>query len=563
MGGGTTRLDHCGPRHPGRVYPRVGGGTGHPRPCSRLRRGLSPRVRGNRGGPAVGRHGHGLSPRGRGNPTSSRAPVKSRDVGLSPRVRGNLLSNPDSDSSKGSIPASAGEPSSRRTPSESRWVYPRECGGTRWASRRSLAIRGLSPRVRGNPSHTASTRRILGSIPASAGEPSTPGRWPPAHPVYPRECGGTVGDRLGDAGPDGLSPRVRGNLSLHAFEHAVAGSIPRVRGNRARRRPSGGGRGSIPASAGEPTSHFSSITMYTVYPRECGGTHMRGNDRHLPEGLSPRVRGNLRRLRCRMEENGLSPRVRGNRIFTSRRAIRIRSIPASAGEPERADCWIACKSVYPASAGNPRHGAAGHHAGRSIPASAGEPINPCPPRHRAQVYPRECGGTTQGNNNEQRDWGLSRECGGTRPGTPRSAGGRGLSPRVRGNRPPCPVLPRGCRSIPASAGEPEVISHLDWTRAVYPRECGGTPSDRPRPCVCRGLSPRVRGNLKPLVLAFGDWGSIPASAGEPAIGIALFTSGGVYPRECGGTARFRAARHRLQGLSPRVRGNPTPVPPAG
>ena len=89
----------------------------------------------------------------------------------------------------------------------------------------------------------------------------------------------------------------------------------------------------------------------------------------------------------------------------------------------------------------------------------------------------------------------------------------GLSPRVRGNR----VMRQSHAiigwSIPASAGEPAVQSSGRYQLEVYPRECGGTDG----PCwweyCSHGLSPRVRGNQRTILLS--QWGlrSIPASAG--------------------------------------------------
>ena len=51
-------------------------------------------------------------------------------------------------------------------------VYPRVCGGTSKARYASLAMAGLSPRVRGNPAFSRVSHYSLGSIPACAGEPS-------------------------------------------------------------------------------------------------------------------------------------------------------------------------------------------------------------------------------------------------------------------------------------------------------------------------------------------------------------------------------------------------------
>ena len=113
--------------------------------------------------------------------------------------------------------------------------------------------------------------------------------------VYPRECGGTPDKTSVNVTKFGLSPRVRGN---------------RVRG-RVRVR----GRGSIPASAGEPSGTKSWSELAPVYPRECGGTC-----REAPTG--PPL-------------PGLSPRVRGNPDQHISALLGERSIPASAGEPIR------------------------------------------------------------------------------------------------------------------------------------------------------------------------------------------------------------------------------------
>ena len=50
-------------------------------------------------------------------------------------------------------------------------VYPRVCGGTFWRGTWLPPMWGLSPRVRGNLSVSVSTLVCAGSIPACAGEP--------------------------------------------------------------------------------------------------------------------------------------------------------------------------------------------------------------------------------------------------------------------------------------------------------------------------------------------------------------------------------------------------------
>ena len=152
-----------------------------------------------------------------------------------------------------------------------------------------------------------------------------------------------------------------------------------------------------------------------------------------------------------------------------------------------------------------------------------------------QVYPRVCGGTRDN------------------LAAPRFA--PGLSPRVRGNRPRRPRPPAPARSIPACAGEPAGRRRLTTPPAVYPRVCGGTAEALGLELVIPGLSPRVRGNPRPVMMVSSIPGSIPACAGEPRGAGGLSVQMAVYPRVCGGTAQLPRRPRPVRGLSPRVRGN--------
>ena len=212
-----------------------------------------------------------------------------------------------------------------------------------------------------------------------------------------------------------------------------------------------------------------------VYPRVCGGTSSTDRRTVIAWGLSPRVRGNpIRRTVQRRER---------------------RSIPACAGEPQ----------------GKPEMDA------------------------RQRVYPRVCGGTHR----------------------PESRGPRncGLSPRVRGNPPARKPRPPKLRSIPACAGEPPRCRGSPWSMWVYPRVCGGTSEPDPHHGNGYGLSPRVRGNRLDLRSWSCGVGSIPACAGEPPRHEPANQPYSVYPRVCGGTLLVRLALLGRKGLSPRVRGN--------
>ena len=90
-----------------------------------------------------------------------------------------------------------------------------------------------------------------------------------------------------------------------------------------------------------------------------------------------------------------------------------------------------------------------------------------------------------------------------------------LSPRVRGN--PLSVLAGGHinRSIPTCAGEPGSHREVGVVWGVYPHVCGGTGTASIRLDLLQGLSPRVRGNPAPPHPQIPVAGSIPACAGEP------------------------------------------------
>ena len=172
------------------------------------------------------------------------------------------------------------------------------------------------------------------------------------------------------------------------------GLSPRVRGNQVVLPLDVDGDGSIPACAGEPGPYSPLSSRITVYPRVCGGT------------FNVRIRV---RTVC-----GLSPRVRGNQVDEHELVARQGSIPACAGEP----------NSRTSSATGPR------------------------------VYPRVCGGTIIADRAKLT--------------------GTGLSPRVRGNQNRRGQRRHGSGSIPACAGEPVLTSLGHWEGPVYPRVCGGT-----------------------------------------------------------------------------------------
>ena len=443
----------------------------------------------------------------------------------------------DGDEAHGSIPAPAGEPIPERPCTRHSGVYPRACGGTHPRATMYTPFRGLSPRLRGDPSPSDHVHAIPGSIPAPAGEPRRDESKERIDGVYPRACGGNLcalacGRKRIRSIPAPAGEPTRGRIETprsavypracggtHGAEGGTTrrvGLSPRLRGNRVQSAAPTGAAWSIPAPAGEPGVHRGTNAQERVYPRACGGTLDRGVlmplfQRSIPapagepeESLAYLVRNKVYPRACggtppsvrrRDILDGLSPRLRGNRILRSYHRGQWRSIPAPAGEPITQGLTTWRIKVYPRACGgtgavvrssnansglsprlrgNPWQPGRGQVYPGSIPAPAGEPIFTVSPAMLRPVYPRACGGT---------------------PWLPIPSGGSaGLSPRLRGNRGVGEIQPDPGRSIPAPAGEP--LPRVKWSagRQVYPRACGGTPRNARNRGRRRGLSPRLRGN---------------------------------------------------------------------
>ena len=275
-----------------------------------------------------------------------------------------------------SIPAHAGQPRDADRERPLHEVYPRACGATSYTLLTALSSRGLSPRMRGNRALSRRNRIITGSIPAHAGQPETRPYCRKAAAVYPRACGAT---RFRAALPlcsCGLSPRMRGNRHKDIHEISAARSIP--------------------AHAGQPSPSHIYPPYCKVYPRACGATAEAIIDVRQCNGLSPRMRGNLCRLRGCGHCAG--------------------SIPAHAGQPTGRGGWARAAQVYPRACGatmgiilfvfnsqglsprmrgNPCIASCIFSCLGSIPAHAGQPATVIRSAHRGEVYPRACGATQE------------------------------------------------------------------------------------------------------------------------------------------------------------------------
>ena len=280
-----------------------------------------------------------------------------RPAGLSPRVRGSPTRSRSSRRYAGSIPACAGEPWMYATCRRLEWVYPRVCGGAGRIGQRRVTRRGLSPRVRGSRFGARRLVQRIGSIPACAGEPNWRVNAVFSPRVYPRVCGGARLAWSMNKSHMGLSPRVRGSQLDRTEAPAQTGSIP--------------------ACAGEPQTPAPSASRTRVYPRVCGGAAVTVGRVQVDVGLSPRVRGSRGTRTRSRHPRGLSPRVRGSH--------------GEGGDPDEGGDW----GLSPRVRGSPLWGFSHAWIDGSIPACAGEPRRKQNKRLWTGVYPRVCGGAGQ------------------------------------------------------------------------------------------------------------------------------------------------------------------------
>ena len=515
-----------------------------------------------------------------GETHNSPAPIVPGE-GPSPRVRGNHLRAERHRDLRGSIPACAGKPAWLSAIAWLTWVHPRVCGETHDAVPADYSNPGPSPRVRGNRRRGPRRCRCSGSIPACAGNPPNALRTKVESGVHPRVCGETRREDYVPQIVQGPSPRVRGNRRAGHRVDAVVGSIPacagkpvhrrplaraagvhprvcgetprvatvsatltgpspRVRGNR--RAGSDGRRshGSIPACAGKPSAPPGRSSNWRVHPRVCGETPAVTVDTALPNGPSPRVRGNPYALEERRRCAGSIPACAGKPPEEEGNRHGNGVHPRVCGETLRkADSRQQGDGPSPRVRGNRVDLLLGLRVEGSIPACAGKPGRSWRPSPGPRVHPRVCGET--------------------RCRRSREADRRGPSPRVRGNRPTQPAARHREGSIPACAGKPPAKWPCSRAHWVHPRVCGETSGFDHDAGRLTGPSPRVRGNLRLPGRVRRGTGSIPACAGKPSGRTTANSGGRVHPRVCGETRLAGGPPGQGEGPSPRVRGNPGPT----
>ena len=194
-------------------------------------------------------------------------------------------------------------------------------------------------------------------IPACAG--NTPWQ-PPGEgypPVHPRVCGEHRGGGAVAGQGAGSSPRVRGTLAALLAEFGIGRFIP--------------------ACAGNTSCLQFGITPPPVHPRVCGEHTVRPPSRSMAIGSSPRVRGTL------TDGDG--------------EAVRLRFIPACAGNTPRSSAMATNSAVHPRVCGEHK-ACAGLRETRtgSSPRVRGTLRHPAEDRRVGRFIPACAGNTTTG-----------------------------------------------------------------------------------------------------------------------------------------------------------------------
>ena len=337
-------------------------------------------------------------------------------------------------------------------------VYPRPRGEYIAAILDFFIERGLPPPTRGIRSAGEQWLIQCRSTPAHAGNTSPAAAHRIRAPVYPRprgeyECAMTpLGSR------PGLPPPTRG--ILHRLYQAQDG------------------RGSTPAHAGNTHVYKNRPVNAEVYPRPRGEYHRNIQQNNAGSGLPPPTRGIHSSQSIASAPSGSTPAHAGNTLCLRHLVLSLRVYPRPRGE-------YACAALSPATFVGlppPTRGIRvgnGRRAARvgSTPAHAGNTRAQALFGFALRVYPRPRG-----------------EYAGNRRKTQAR---RGLPPPTRGILTSAPPPAPHIGSTPAHAGNTGAPPRISRTSRVYPRPRGEYPRCAATPLFANGLPPPTRG-IPPL-----------------------------------------------------------------
>ena len=168
-------------------------------------------------------------------------------------------------------PARAGKTDSRYHRPRRAEDHPRACGENSRCPRKTSALRGSPPRVRGKPSCLPDICVGNGITPARAGKTLLSSRHLCREQDHPRACGENMFPRCGVSASIGSPPRVRGKPQTIR----IAVGYVRI----------------TPARAGKTCLSKSAGLMPRDHPRACGENTATPQQTGAARGSPPRVRG--------------------------------------------------------------------------------------------------------------------------------------------------------------------------------------------------------------------------------------------------------------------------------
>ncbi len=308
--------------------------------------------------------------------------------------------------------------------------------------------------------------------------------------------------------------------------------------------------------------------------------------------------------------------MRGTVVTGRSRHIRVRFIPACAGNSKRPAQSRVCPTVHPrvcgeqtsflalickASGSSPRVRGTAFTAwkysanGRFIPACAGNSASASRVFASSAVHPRVCGEQTIPDCPVDRPDGSSPRVRGTDEYNKDKPIVSRFIPACAGNSVSCLIIHNSHRFIPACAGNSATTGTGITLTAVHPRVCGEQlwvftspqmnfrfipacagnswlfppalqlPAVHPRVCGEQGLklrmralacgsSPRVRGTADQIEQSYHIQRFIPACAGNSSLCLRTSIEKTVHPRVCGEQRIQEVWPCVCRGSSPRVRG---------
>ncbi len=291
----------------------------------------------------------------------------------------------------------------------------------------------------------------------------------------------------------------------------------------------------IPARAGNSFIISPVSIRSPVHPRACGELAVDPVGESVDGGSSPRVRGTqrhrfLNRLRIRFipARAGNSPLSIMNRPYTPVH-------PRACGELNAVVAWADnAVGSSPRVRGTQSGDWAAYYAHRFIPARAGNSLTHNWKRELLTVHPRACGELAF-----EVAVGILSD---------------GSSPRVRGTLPGARGRSERQRFIPARAGNSVHSESRKRSPPVHPRACGELSSAARARAFSVGSSPRVRGTPWRFTVAPRLDRFIPARAGNSTAASRCFFWASVHPRACGELFPSVVLSTAISGSSPRVRG---------